>query len=526
MGGRSSGAGFTRAAGLAKCQEICGKMSGEDGTGDPKETGVRKGMRWERPLRSLSVILACVFSFTEAGRASEKPADASLGAAICPIVYPVHSPEGLGYVFFGNAFFINDRGYLLTAAHVLKPFRSGGQPHILVSRRAGQRQLLPAAVVALDSDHDVAVLRAGTNPFEGEYEVAFLPLSTERPAKATPVASLTLWPSRLAGTHIFEPPREELSAAEILDYQQTHLGAGQRETELLLFSGQVLPGQSGAPLLLAARHEVVGILVGGWLRNAIPYITTAQKLTASPGAALRIHYALTLLREHGIAWQTSHDPPEGEERGSGPAKEFSLPMPISLVAPAYPRNTLFGSEVLLDAVIDTAGKLASLRVVRGEEPFLEKALEAVRMWKFLPARLGGPEHGDDRAVEAHLGIVFQFPQPRLYSPVPLVREHEKFLRELPERGALPAVTREPQYPPMSIAEGSVAAYVMVDRQGRVTSVHVLHQHEPLTAPVLAALRQWRFMPGREARAEIDSAAVVVGTFRRPVLDVSPGPRRP
>jgi hypothetical protein len=38
--------------------------------------------------------------------------------------------------------------------------------------------------------------------------------------------------------------------------------------------------------------------------------------------------------------------------------------------------------------------------------------------------------------------------------------------------------------------------------------------EPLTAATVAAARQWRFVPGKRASASVDSAAVVVFTFRR------------
>jgi S1-C subfamily serine protease len=108
--------------------------------------------------------------------------DAALASALCPIVYPVDpSPtaKGLQYIFFGNAFFINKQGYLLTAAHVLSAFRNGGgQPHILVDRPMAPPQMLPAELVAVDWEHDVAVLRATPNPFEGKYSVSFLPLTS------------------------------------------------------------------------------------------------------------------------------------------------------------------------------------------------------------------------------------------------------------------------------------------------------------------------------------------------------------
>src|SRR2546430_8352726 len=55
--------------------------------------------------------------------------DPAFKAALCPIVYPsdeTPGSNGVRYTFFGNAFFINSQGYLLTAAHVLQTFRDLG----------------------------------------------------------------------------------------------------------------------------------------------------------------------------------------------------------------------------------------------------------------------------------------------------------------------------------------------------------------------------------------------------------------
>jgi len=453
---------------------------------------------------------------------TERPAGEALASALCPIVYPLDqfpSAGGVHYAFFGNAFFINEQGNLVTAAHVLKAFRAGGTPYVLVRQQTGRRELVSAEVVAADWEHDVAVLRAARNPFTGPYQVAYLPLATERPARATNVLALTFRPSRLVLNQLFEAPLEERSTGEVVDYQFTKLGRAQGESELLLFSQRVLPGQSGAPLLRGDSAEVVGILVGGWLRNTIPYVTTAQTLTPVPGAAVRIHYAIALLRQKRIPWHSVSDTPGYRELPGEPANRFSPPIPLSLVAPPYPSQALFGGEVLLEALIDPSGEIAEVRVVQGENPFLEKALAAVRTWSFLPAR------ADGHTVEARLGIVFQFPSPFLRSPVEPVHHHEKFLRDLPDRAALPGVTVEPPYPPLSVAEGSAVFYAVVDRDGQVTSLHVLHDLPPHTPAIVGALRKWRFRPARQAGTEVDSAAVVVFTLRRPVLAV-PAARRP
>ena len=73
-----------------------------------------------------------------------------LSFALCPIVYPVDqsaSDRGFQYLFYGNGFFINQEGYLLTAAHVLSQL-SDAQPYIVLRLPMAPPRLLKAEVIA------------------------------------------------------------------------------------------------------------------------------------------------------------------------------------------------------------------------------------------------------------------------------------------------------------------------------------------------------------------------------------------
>jgi outer membrane biosynthesis protein TonB len=150
-----------------------------------------------------------------------------------------------------------------------------------------------------------------------------------------------------------------------------------------------------------------------------------------------------------------------------------------------------------------------LKVVHGTDPFLEPVLSAVRTWIFSPAQMDG------HAVDARIGIVFQFPQS--FMPKVTAREHkyDEPTENSAGHAALPIITVEPNYPPNTTVEGSVALYNVVDTQGQVTSTSVLRDVEPLTAATINALQDWHFVPGREAGANTSSAVILVMTFRRP-----------
>ena len=457
----------------------------------------------------------CFFYCLIPAKASEKPRDAgNLAEAICPVVYPLDetpSERGYHYLFYGNAFFINEDGYMVTAAHLMNSFKDGGQPHVLVELPSGQRHLLKADVVATDWEHDVAILRVTPNPFEGGNRVAFLPLATDRLAPGKSVASISLRPSRLHEAYTFDAPVEDRSEGEVLSYQYTKTENG-RQIELLLYSQKVIPGQSGSPVISEDSGEAVGFIEGRWLHpTAIPFVTSPEQIDPSPGAAVRIHYAISLLQAHGIPWHATLDSGVHAAGSAENAKSYSGPTPLSLVATPYPAQAFSGGEILLDAKVDTRGKVTDVRVVQGQPPFLEEVLGAVQTWTFLPA------HQDGHDVEARVGIVFQFAQPYLPKLTARVHEYKETGADSKDRGALPLYTLEPEYPANSVGEGSVVLNEIVDKEGRVSSIHVVRDLASLTSPTVGAVRQWKFAPGKHGGEAVESGVIVVVTFRRPVV---------
>ena len=262
----------------------------------------------------LVALLVCLFGCLAVGAASGDFADdASLSAAVCPVVYQLDqspSSRGYHYSFFGNAFFINEQGYLLTAAHVLETFRDGGQPYILVSRPNSPPRLLQAAIIAVDSEHDVAVLLAMPNPFAGNHKVPFLPLSPDPAFRGQSVIALSLRPPKLQNAHTFEVPREDRSSGEVLSYESTQLEKSAAAADVFLLSHPVTLGQSGSPVLALESHAVVGLVEGRWLRSSAVSIAKSSSLsTSTPGAAIPIRYAIALLQRLSISWHTPQSPP-------------------------------------------------------------------------------------------------------------------------------------------------------------------------------------------------------------------------
>jgi S1-C subfamily serine protease len=256
-------------------------------------------------------LLACAsaLSFVVGAAADDAGDDSSLSAAICPLVYRLDespSARGYRYSFFGNAFFVNEQGYLLTAAHVLETFRNGGQPSILLTRPNRPPQLVPVTVVAADAEHDVAILRADPNPFAARYRVAFLSLASDPPIPGEAVLAISLHPVRLQNARSFQAPVEDRSAGQVLSLETTELEKSAPAAEVFLLSHPVTLGQSGSPVLAADTGAVIGLVEGRWLRDSLVAAPGSNNESVQPpGAAVPIRYAISLLDQRRILWHRS-----------------------------------------------------------------------------------------------------------------------------------------------------------------------------------------------------------------------------
>jgi len=254
--------------------------------------------------------VACATGFLAAAAVPDDPdADGSLSAALCPIVYRIDqtpSDRGYHYTFYGNGFFINEDGYLLTVAHVLETFRDGGQPSIQVARPNGPPQLLTLSVIGSDPAHDVTILRATPNPFTSHFHVSFLPLTSDPAVPGQAVLALSLHPAKLQNANSFQIPVEDRSPGQVLSYESTQLDKSSPPADLFLLSHPVTRGQSGSPVIATDSRAVVGLIEGRWLRtSAVSLAQMSAQHGETPGAAIPVRYAISLLDQKGIKWHAN-----------------------------------------------------------------------------------------------------------------------------------------------------------------------------------------------------------------------------
>lgn len=496
-------------------------------------------------LAALIVAVLCFMTLTSADAAplpnqeqaeqaaSAPPENATVDGALCQIVYQVdRDPTALGYryLFYGNGFFVNKDGYVLTAAHVLTEL-NGGQPYLLLRTKGGPPRFVQADVVTIDQDHDIAILLATPNPFDGKYDVSFLPLATASPLPGQTVTVAALRPIRPRNSYTGEPIIEDRAPGTVLDFEFSQLEAAQSETELFVFSHSVQPGQSGAAVLSPGSRAVAGLVEGEWMRGALTALAAAKHGPASddsesefdsssdsnaspiPGAVIPIHYAISLLQQKGIQWEMAPEEASGTDLAASASEGASEPIPLSLVPAPFPSQSFFGGEVLLDALVDRTGAVSDVRVVHGEDPFLGEALAAVQTWVFRPAKLGG------QPADKRIAIAFEFPQPYVPPRSATVHHYGDESPMTPDDSApLPLSTIEPAYPADANSKGgSVILYGTVDATGEIRSVQAAHGSELFTQAAAASVRGWHFAPAQKQGTAVASEAVIVVTFRQPLV---------
>lgn len=90
---------------------------------------------------------------------------------------------------------------------------------------------------------------------------------------------------------------------------------------------------------------------------------------------------------------------------AGNAAGFSAPKLVKALRPNSPAEALQGfisGNVLLDALVDPAGRVKSSKIISGPEKLRRAALEAIQQYKYEPAMQNG------KPVPAHVKVTIQF----------------------------------------------------------------------------------------------------------------------
>jgi TonB family protein len=131
-------------------------------------------------------------------------------------------------------------------------------------------------------------------------------------------------------------------------------------------------------------------------KMSAPNVKTAAKinavepppmLTSDPAALPKINENVMNTVGSGSSVASPGPPPAAVKGG-----QLLQPKLISSIASAYPaaaKAAHVQGDVLIDALIDSTGKVAATKVINGSPLLQQAAVDSLRFWKYEPARLNG-----------------------------------------------------------------------------------------------------------------------------------------
>ncbi len=105
--------------------------------------------------------------------------------------------------------------------------------------------------------------------------------------------------------------------------------------------------------------------------------------------------------------------------------EVTKPEPLDTPAPLYPEGASGDHVVVIELTVTAEGSVAQPKIVSGESPFSELALEACGRWRFRPAEIGG------KPAAARIRFEVMFKQPPPPPPAPSSEQTQPAEAEAP-----------------------------------------------------------------------------------------------
>jgi TonB family protein len=166
--------------------------------------------------------------------------------------------------------------------------------------------------------------------------------------------------------------------------------------------------------------------------------------------------------------------------------------------------------VVLEALISEEGKPQSVEVRREIPGLTELAVDAVKNWKFSPAKIG------DKAVASRIAVAVTFCPAASFPdtvPLPALKPQSDAAIQAEFQPAEVLRGKFPINPVDATAFGAVVLEVSLNAKGEAGDVKVLQDLPPFTSHAEAVVGDWRFMAATDNGSSIPSKIVLAFVFR-------------
>ena len=195
---------------------------------------------------------------------------------------------------------------------------------------------------------------------------------------------------------------------------------------------------------------------------------------------------------------------------------YSPPRLVQGMSPAIPVEAVAGGEVLVELDVSAGGAVTRARPLRTTPPFTEFVLDAVRGWRFTPARevLQARGRSSRNPVSSSVLVIAVYRAPVLVGPT--LGEAPKEISPPSSAVASPAMIAAPPFPPKALFGGTVLLEVRVAAEGDIEHVTVLRAVPPFDDAAVSTVREWVFRPAQRNGVRVPAVVYVVFGFRAPV----------
>ena len=269
--------------------------------------------------------------------------------------------------------------------------RSAPQESVPVARTAPEREAVEAV--------QPRAVHAATSPVE----VADLARVAASPAAANPAPSPVVAPVAAADTQVEDLLKKPL--AIIPSINQTPAQPVNSRSSFLF--GQAAPdGFSLQKLmrgLLRSSFHLSIVMVAATLVAA--GLAAGVTVARHPRAEVATAPAPVASASNPVEEETTSSAPGSPVRGTVTGGQLEKPRLLSSPAPTYPqraRQADVEGVVVIDAFVDETGKVIDMKVISGPAMLVHAALDALRTWKYEPARLNG------EAIATHTQVSVNF----------------------------------------------------------------------------------------------------------------------